>query len=195
MPDSLLNSPLSKAATHLDVGARLKIVREQNGLSQRELAKRSSVPHSSISMIEQGQNSPSINSLEKILSGIPMTLAQFFVCDPDYSSQIVYRSGELTINQEQVPGIIVHKIPHKNPALKLQFQKIVLSAGADTGATPLISSQHLSGFIISGQLELTANMQVSSLKSDDAFTLSAKHAYRLRNLSSTENCVLLVCEA
>ena len=195
MPDFLLDSLSSNTATDLDVGARLRIVREQNGLSQRELAKRSSVTHSSISMIEQGQNSPSINSLEKILNGIPMTLAQFFVCDPSHSSQVVYRSDELMVNQEHESGITIQNIPHKNSVNNIHFQKIILTAGATTGAIPLMSSQHVSGFIVSGELELTANMQVSTLKVDDAFALSLKDVYRLRNLSVTKDCVLLICKA
>jgi transcriptional regulator with XRE-family HTH domain len=187
------SSASSTSAVTNDVGARLKVVREQNGLSQRELAKRAGVTHSSISMIEQGQNSPSINSLEKILSGIPMTLAQFFVCDPNHSSQIVHRSADLIGTKQS--DIVVYNIPHKNSAFNVFFQKLILSVGADTGSIPLASSQPMSGYIFSGQLELTANMQVSTLHKDDAFTLSVGQAYRFRNLSVIEECVLLICKA
>jgi DNA-binding XRE family transcriptional regulator/quercetin dioxygenase-like cupin family protein len=189
MPDYPQASPLDLGA--FNVGALLKKVREQNGLSQRELAKRSGVTHSSISMIEQGQNSPSINSLEKILNAIPMTLAQFFMCDLNYAGHIVHRACELT-SQPQHFGIMVQPIPHQNAA---RFQKMILAIAADTGAAPLTANQALSGVVIAGQLELTANMNVATLHTGDAFTLAAKQAYRLRNLSATEECVLWVCEA
>jgi DNA-binding XRE family transcriptional regulator len=61
-----------------DVASRLKLLRETCGFSQRELAKRAGVPNSSISMIEQGQVSPSIQSLSRILSAFPINLADFF---------------------------------------------------------------------------------------------------------------------
>ena len=179
----------------LQIGARLKVVREQNGLSQRELAKRSSVTHSSISMIEQGQNSPSVSSLEKILSGIPMTLAQFFVCDPLNASQVVYRSSELAIHQQQNSAVVIQDIPHKNPQAVATFQKFILGVGTDIGAIPQLSHRAISGFIVAGQLELTANMHVSILHADDAFSLSPHQPYRMRNLSATHECVLLICEA
>jgi len=198
MLNPISSAPSTSAVTN-DVGARLKIVREQNGLSQRELAKRAGVTHSNISMIEQGQNSPSINSLEKILNGIPMTLAQFFVCDPSHSSQIVHRAADLRAadltGTKHQPDIIVYNIPHRNSTANIFFQKLILSVGADTGSTPLASSQPMSGYIFSGQLELTANMQVSILNKDDAFTLSAEQAYRFRNLSFIDECVLLICKA
>ena len=177
------------------IGARLKVIREQNGFSQRELAKRSSVTHSSISMIEQGQHSPSISSLEKILSGIPMTLAQFFVCDPLDASQVVYRLSELVAQQQQDSSILVQNIPHKSPLTSVIVQKIILPAGADMGAIPRISNHAISAFVVVGQLELTANMHVSLLDAGDAFSLSPLQPYRLRNLSPSDECVLFLCEA
>lgn len=180
---------------NVQIGARLKVVREQNGLSQRELAKRSSVTHSSISMIEQGQHSPSVSSLEKILSGIPMTLAQFFVCDPLNATQVVYRSSELAAQQKQSSAIIIQDIPHKNPQVNLILQKIILGVGADMGAVPRISNHAISAIVIAGQLELTANMHVSALEMGDAFSLSVLQPYRLRNLSRSDECILLFCEA
>src|SRR5690625_5549578 len=63
-----------------DLGQRLKWVRERNGLSQRELARRAGVTNSNISMIEQGAVSPTVNSLTRLLDVIPLSLAQFFAC-------------------------------------------------------------------------------------------------------------------
>jgi len=62
----------------LDTAARLKLIRDAFGFSQRELAKRAGVTNSSISMIEQGQVSPSIQSLTRILAAFPISLGDFF---------------------------------------------------------------------------------------------------------------------
>src|SRR5690625_5609722 len=78
-----------------DLGQRLKWVRERNGLSQRELARRAGVTNSNISMIEQGAVSPTVNSLTRLLDVIPLSLAQFFACDPERDSGAIYRAGEL----------------------------------------------------------------------------------------------------
>ena len=40
----------------MDMGVRLKLVRERFGLSQRELAKRAGVTNASISLIEQNRS-------------------------------------------------------------------------------------------------------------------------------------------
>lgn len=46
----------------MDTGTRLKLVRERNNLSQRELARRSGLTNSTISQIRQNRVSPSVSS-------------------------------------------------------------------------------------------------------------------------------------
>ena len=79
----------------MDTGTRLKLVRERNNLSQRELARRSGLTNSTISQIEQNRVSPSVSSLKKLLEGIPMSLAEFFSFDePVREERYVFRGGE-----------------------------------------------------------------------------------------------------
>ncbi|GHA20258.1 helix-turn-helix domain-containing protein [Oceanisphaera arctica] len=78
-----------------DVGVRLKAVRTLRNISQRELAKRTGVTHSSLSLIEQGKVSPSVSSLKKILDGIPMTVGEFFTLDLQNTDQMrVLQKGD-----------------------------------------------------------------------------------------------------
>ena len=81
----------------MDVGVRLQGIRKLKGLSQRELAKRAGVTNSTISMIEKNSVSPSISSLKKVLSGIPMSLVEFFSLDmeEENSTQVVYKADDL----------------------------------------------------------------------------------------------------
>ncbi len=178
----------------LDFGARLKFIREYNGLSQRELAKRAGVPHSSISMIEQGLNSPSVNSLSKILAGIPMSIAHFFSCDITQLKDQIFRVAELEAHQKKISGnVIVQSIPMQNPSSVTRFEKVFYAPGSDTGEAPLYSAQAFSGLIVSGSIELTLNSEVSLLVAGDAFSLGAMQAYRLRNVSAKEDCLIATC--
>ena len=58
----------------VDIGGRLRFVRARHKLSQRELAKRSGVTNSTISLIESNQMNPSVGALKRILDGLPMGL-------------------------------------------------------------------------------------------------------------------------
>jgi transcriptional regulator with XRE-family HTH domain len=67
----------------IDVGERLRTIRQQHGLSQRELARRAGVTNGLVSLVEMNRVSPSVSSLKKLLDGIPMSLAEFFTDAPN----------------------------------------------------------------------------------------------------------------
>lgn len=58
----------------LTIGALIKSIRVQLGMSQKTLARRAGVPQSTISRIEQGQRDTSLSMLSKILEAISCDL-------------------------------------------------------------------------------------------------------------------------
>lgn len=175
-----------------DIGARLKLIRERNGLSQRELAKRAGITNSNISMIEQGLVSPSINSLAKVLSGIPMTLAHFFACNQLDIGHIVYPAKLLESEQTIHPGgVIIQGFATEKPTRKLFTSRQIYPAGSDTGAEPLQHKTEVSALVVTGQVELTAGMQMYELNEGDAFYLAACQPYRVRNRKEATAVIVL----
>src|ERR1700743_2658034 len=81
--------------TNDEVGARLRYVRLQHGLSQRGLAKKAGVFNSVISLIESGQTNPSVGALKRILDAIPLGLAEFFAFESAPLEKVFYASDEL----------------------------------------------------------------------------------------------------
>lgn len=60
------------------IAARLRELRGARGLSLEALARRSGVSRSMISLIERGESSPTAILLERIASGLDLTLAALF---------------------------------------------------------------------------------------------------------------------
>ena len=58
----------------LTIGALIKSIRVQLGMSQKALAKRAGVPQSTVSRIEQGQRNMSLSTLNKVLGAISCDL-------------------------------------------------------------------------------------------------------------------------
>ncbi len=58
----------------LTIGALIKSIRIQLGMSQKALAKRAGVPQSTVSRIEQGRRDMSLSTLNKILGAISCDL-------------------------------------------------------------------------------------------------------------------------
>ena len=69
---------------------RVERLRKEKNLSRYRMAQRSGLSQSSISNLLNRRNVPSIQTLEKICTGLGMTLAQFFSADnerPDLTKE------------------------------------------------------------------------------------------------------------
>lgn len=163
-----------------ELGARLKAVRELNGLSQRELARRAGVTNSNISLIEQGQVSPSISSLARLLDAIPLSLAQFFALDSTAPEGGIVRAGSAVRTECPELGLTIESLPVSGgcPVLLERYQ---FRPGADTGAEPQRLPRARAGWVIAGTLELTLGVRCYTLEAGDGFHLPKGQLFRARN--------------
>lgn len=60
------------------LGARIKKLRKRLGISQEELAHRSNLHWTYISDLERGQQSPTIDVVNRLTRGLGVSLAEFF---------------------------------------------------------------------------------------------------------------------
>lgn len=169
-----------------DVGERLKAIREVRGLSQRELAKRAGVTNSTISMIEKNSVSPSVSSLKKVLSGIPISIGDFFTLDLEKiePEQVVFR-------QDEQPDIGSNNVSLKLVGATQQWRSIdvlreVYPPGADTGPEMLQHEGEEGGIIIRGEIELTVGFDVYHLKAGDGYYFKSNRPHRFRNTGNEE---------
>lgn len=61
------------------IAAKIRLLREEQGLSQRALAEAAGISAAALSQLESGQNSPSVATLEKLADGLGKTVAAFFL--------------------------------------------------------------------------------------------------------------------
>lgn len=165
----------------MDVGVRLQSIRKLKGLSQRELAKRAGVTNSTISMIEKNSVSPSISSLKKVLSGIPMSLVEFFSIDleQENQAQVVYRASELT---DICSGSVTMKLIGKaHPNRTIAFLDETYPPGSDTGDDMYAHEGEEAGMLLEGRLELTIGSEVFVLEPGDSYYFESSRPHRFRN--------------
>jgi transcriptional regulator with XRE-family HTH domain len=172
----------------VDVGSRLRYVRTQHGLSQRELAKRAGVTNSTISLIESSQTNPSVGALKRILDGIPIGLAEFFSVEPGQAQQPFYRESELV---EIGKGSVSYRQVGNNLAGRsLQILKERYEPGADSGRIPLVHDGEEGAVIISGRLEVTVGDDRRILGPGDAYYFESRRPHRFRCVGN-EPCELI----
>ena len=60
------------------IGLRIKEIRTQKNLTQEAVAWKSEIDRSFMNHVENGRRNISIESLEKVLSGLEITIKEFF---------------------------------------------------------------------------------------------------------------------
>lgn len=183
-----------------DVGGRLKALRGQFGMSQRQLADAAGVPHGQISMIETNKSSPSVASLRKILCGFGISMSEFF--EPEVASKqqpfftpsemrdltsLLYQSDELARQKIAIKQVGDAK------AHGLQILHERYEAGADTGGSMIEHEAHEGGIVISGELEVTVGDDTRVLKAGDAYLFNSREPHRFRNISDRPAEVISAC--
>jgi transcriptional regulator with XRE-family HTH domain len=164
----------------MKVGQQLKAVRTAFGLSQRELAKRAGVTNGMISLIEQDSVSPSVGSLQKILSIFPMTMAEFFTGDLVGQQDIVFKADELP---DMGSGDVKFRLvaaSRQNRSMSILNEEYAL--GADTGEDLLSHSGEEGGVVVEGEIELTVAGKTWILGPGDAYYFDSRLPHRFRNM-------------
>lgn len=183
----------------IDVGARLRSVRTDLGLSQRKLAARAGVANGLISQIEQNRTSPSIASLKLILDAVPMSLADFFDTSDSEPGKFFYRAEEMAEisplrvfgnkTLSEVDGISFRQVGRSSEH-QIQMLFETYEPGADTGAECYKHDAEEAGLVVSGEIELTVADETVILYSGDGYIFDSRKPHRFRNRSD-QRCVLV----
>lgn len=72
----------------LDIGHAIAQARQAMHMSQAELAERTGIQQPTLSRLEHGLSSPTINSLERIAAGLGLTLSVTFESPENESVQV-----------------------------------------------------------------------------------------------------------
>src|SRR5512144_1874911 len=83
----------TKDATSVNVGGRLRQLREERNISMRSLATKSGLSANALSMIERGKASPSVSTLYKLAEALGISITSFFGSDTQ-RQQVVFLKAD-----------------------------------------------------------------------------------------------------
>lgn len=175
----------------VDIGLRLRTVRELHGLSQRELAQRAGISNAMISLIEKNRTSPSIGLLKRILGCLNLSLSTFFATHFNSDQTFFFSHNELTeignddVSLKQIGANL------QNRALQLMYE--TFEEGAESGLDLLTHDGEEAGFVIEGRLELTVASQTRVLGPGDAYYFKSNLPHRFRNIGATKCIIVSAC--
>ncbi len=172
----------------VDVGPRVKALREAMGLSLRDLAERSQVSAPMLSQVERGDTSPTLAVAGKIAAGLELSLSQLLRLDESGSVSVVRANGRL-----RGGGTRGHAYEVVTPGLPGQRAEVslhVLKPGAATGG-PDDPPIHEPGaretaVVTGGRLRLVCDGQAYDLGEGDSVTFDADLPHHFENPDGSE---------
>lgn len=198
----LLNIPcssLEKRTRILDIGGKLRAVREARGLSQRDLAARAGLTNGAISQIEQNKSSPSVASLKRLLDAVQMTMSDFFSEFEDTGSpKYFYTAAEFTELNPKAPGdeatppVSLRQLGNASQH-SLQVLHETYPPGADTGTDFLQHEGEEAGVVVSGIIEIHVDDQVRVLNPGEGYIFDSRLPHRFRNLGDAPCIIVSAC--
>jgi transcriptional regulator with XRE-family HTH domain len=183
-------APTGGEAAALQLGPRIRALRQARHVTLRELAARAGVTESFLSQVEREVTSPSIASVQRIARALDLAIAELFVEDAPHG-RVVRRADRRRITY---PGLgAIDEFVTSNMNGRLQVILSTIEPGGGTGDEPYAhESDEEVVVVLSGRLELWVADERHLLEEGDSATYSSRLPHRNTN-PGPGTAVVLFC--
>ncbi len=158
--------------TELQLGTRIRALRQARHLTLRDVAERAAVTESFLSQVERDVTSPSIATVQRIARALDLSIAQLFA-DDEEPGRVVRRDARRRV---AYPGLkSVDEFLTSNMAGRLQVIMSTIEPGGGTGAEPYThDSDEEVVVVLDGVLDLWVGDEHYVLQEGDAITFPSR---------------------
>jgi len=181
---------VSREAVSVDVGTRLRQLREAYGVSIRTLATMSGLSANALSMIERGKTSPSVSTLYRLANALEIPITEFFAPAP-MREKVVFLKAEERTRLPFMRGLW-EGLGGENFDGRVMPFMLTLESGASSGPNNVIHTGHEFVFCLRGQLEYLVENDTYLLETGDSLLFAANLNHRWRNPGSTVTSALII---
>ncbi len=160
----------------MDLGKKIKQMRNQKGLTQKELADRCELTKGYISQLENDLNSPSITTLADILAALGSNLADFF--QEEREEKIVYSKAEFIEKNEN--GVLWNWLIPNAQKNMVEPVLVELEEGAATAGDIPHEGEEF-GYVLEGRLAIMLGNKQHLCKKGEAFYYTAAKPHSIVN--------------
>jgi transcriptional regulator with XRE-family HTH domain len=167
-------------STEVDVGERLRALRQFRRCTLRTIAERSGLSESFLSQVERGQSSASIGSLRRIADALGVSIADLFEPGGLPGPRVVRRNERPALSF----GILGRKLLlTPRPLHHLEVFAGELEVGGSTGPEPYAHGDSEELFVVlSGTVQLELGGEFFELEGGDSIDYRSSTPHRISNV-------------
>ena len=171
------------------VGPRIRELRTEKSLSLRALAQLSGLSTNAISLIERGDNSPTVSSLHNLASALNVPITAFF--EQQGNGQVIH------LKKEQRPtsataGVTMENLGSGLPNQQIEPFLITIKPGGSSTSSQITHSGEEFIYVLKGSLLCKISEQEYELEEGDSLLFLASQPQVYLNQSSKPARILII---
>lgn len=179
-------------ASSFSVGEKLRQLRNERNISQRDLAKLSGLSPNSVSLIERDETSPSVATLQSLAAALNVRMSYFFEEEAP-SSVLHIKSGFRPKIESE--GVVIEGMGKNLPYQELEPFLITLAPKAGSGGErQVIHSGHEFVYCLQEKVEYVIDGKVYLMEAGDILIFEATLPHLWRNPFDVESKFILVLQ-
>jgi transcriptional regulator with XRE-family HTH domain len=177
-------------AVSVNVGERLRELREARNISMRALAARSGLSANALSMIERGRASPSVSTLYKLADALGVSITSFFGSEVE-KKQVIFLKANERPHVSFTRGVF-EGLGGEQFVGRIEPFLLTLESNANSGPRSMTHTGQEFVFCLRGQLEYQVERQIFQLSAGDSLLFAAHLKHRWKNVGGTVVTALIL---
>ncbi|MCB6309143.1 XRE family transcriptional regulator [Mediterraneibacter glycyrrhizinilyticus] len=170
------------------IGAKIRNLRNQNGLTQEELADRTELTKGFISQMERGLTAPSVSTLLDIVECLGTNLSDFF--HEENELQIVYPKEDYFEKEDEHKNSITWLIATAQ-SRSMEPILVQLQPGQSMPEDKPHEGEEF-GYVLDGEIRLHYGEDVYTVRKGDSFIFPANRKHKISSACKKVSSVLWI---
>ncbi len=179
------------APTHdVNVGRRVRDIREEQALSIRALAEKSGLAINTLSLIENNKTSPSVSTLQQVASALQVPITAFFETGEPETNLVHSKAG-----QRPCAAFVHGTLEDLGAGLTRRAVEpflVTLEPNTGSGANPIVHTGYEFVYCLEGRITYTIKDHTYLLEPGDSLLFESHLPHRWHNVDARPAQALLV---
>lgn len=164
------------------LGIRVRELRQARNLTIRALASQSGISANALSMIENGQTSPTISTVQQIANGLNIQLVEFFKLEKNEKHIIYVRHTDRP--KLELKSAILENLGENLAGKPISVMVVTLRPCLSSGRAPLVHSGLEFAYCLNGKILCVVDTVSYLLEVGDSIVFESRFPHQWQNVSS-----------